>query len=742
MDLLPILYMMCWSRQKQSLAFSLLLFTTILSTNLFIQQSLVSDTTSEDDAAHQLQKSDDGQILETDTLDAPSKNNVRSWLPNPIFEKLDSLSYPDNAAARVYNALYPLDPRYKDDVAPPEDPAPRVTVLMPCHGQAKYLHDALASLLNQTYPFWELAILDDGSSDGCAAEALAILAAYFPDGGIQHQRHTSSYLHVVNATANNEDASSVQHSHRLKRVLSQFGNFTFDTYDLDTAFTFSSPAVSTSAFDRGYAARPLHPMVTSSWRAGHAPHIRVYKHANLGLAAARNFALFHTTVFPQRGNGYAHIYAHPAATWVCLLDADDALHPWYLELAVRHAWAADPTLQLITSGQQFFGESRNTWASVPYLWDKQTALAYGPLPISTLVRRARLLELTTAWPAHLPYGNEDWTAWIGLLWLPGVRVGRIEKHHVHVMLRELEDALASVHRDVPGRRVWQAEMLDVAAMSHLGRPQPGNAVDLPRKDMFEAGVVPRVPRPVFPTNTGPHFLRYRWKRQSMQRSKEHLKHVHLPMMRTLLPHLYGPSQILQDHTTLREKLTAAVANKILEAIQRFAPAAHLLSSRGKGMAFDTLTALETFPLEESMGMETLGVEEEDLPDLNLTPLYCGNAGEAALWMGLYYEGLGRNATEAKRWYMLGLLQRERSFVAEDRILTNQSASTRMETLRTAAEQRHRSSDVAGGAGDADWQLWWRLGTLRGEEGDVADAQRFCGKAIHFAGPRLRPFANY
>ncbi|MBA3284207.1 MAG: glycosyltransferase family 2 protein, partial [Nitrosopumilus sp.] len=42
---------------------------------------------------------------------------------------------------------------------------PKVTVLMPVYNASAYLHDAIQSILNQTFQDFEFLIIDDGSSD-------------------------------------------------------------------------------------------------------------------------------------------------------------------------------------------------------------------------------------------------------------------------------------------------------------------------------------------------------------------------------------------------------------------------------------------------------------------------------------------------------------------------------------------------------------------------------------------------
>ena len=48
-----------------------------------------------------------------------------------------------------------------------------VSVIVPCYNQASYLGDALESVLNQTYPYWECFIVNDGSTDHTEEVALA-----------------------------------------------------------------------------------------------------------------------------------------------------------------------------------------------------------------------------------------------------------------------------------------------------------------------------------------------------------------------------------------------------------------------------------------------------------------------------------------------------------------------------------------------------------------------------------------
>jgi len=49
------------------------------------------------------------------------------------------------------------------------DRAPRVSVILPCYNGEAYLREAVQSILDQTYPDFELIVVDDGSTDGSPA---------------------------------------------------------------------------------------------------------------------------------------------------------------------------------------------------------------------------------------------------------------------------------------------------------------------------------------------------------------------------------------------------------------------------------------------------------------------------------------------------------------------------------------------------------------------------------------------
>jgi glycosyltransferase involved in cell wall biosynthesis len=51
--------------------------------------------------------------------------------------------------------------------------SPLVTIVIPCHRQAHFLRDAVASALDQTHPAIEVVVVDDAAPDGVLAAAVA-----------------------------------------------------------------------------------------------------------------------------------------------------------------------------------------------------------------------------------------------------------------------------------------------------------------------------------------------------------------------------------------------------------------------------------------------------------------------------------------------------------------------------------------------------------------------------------------
>lgn len=68
---------------------------------------------------------------------------------------------------------------------------PKIVIYMPCYNHEKYIRDAVDSILNQTYPNWELYIVNDGSTDRTGD----ILATY-QDERIHYYEFKENTKHV------------------------------------------------------------------------------------------------------------------------------------------------------------------------------------------------------------------------------------------------------------------------------------------------------------------------------------------------------------------------------------------------------------------------------------------------------------------------------------------------------------------------------------------------------------------
>ena len=70
---------------------------------------------------------------------------------------------------------------------------PIVSVLLPVHNADKYLVEAVKSVLNQSYSFFELIILDDGSTDSCTD-----FLVHFLDERIHLIKRKHNYIDTLN----------------------------------------------------------------------------------------------------------------------------------------------------------------------------------------------------------------------------------------------------------------------------------------------------------------------------------------------------------------------------------------------------------------------------------------------------------------------------------------------------------------------------------------------------------------
>jgi len=126
------------------------------------------------------------------------------------------------------------------------------------------------------------------------------------------------------------------------------------------------------------------------------PRTTVYRTPNQGLAAARNFLI-----------------ARARGKYLCALDADDKLHPQYLERTLA-TLEHDPSLGFASTKMQMFGLETRVWPEDTRC-DLVTLLCHDPVHPAALVRRSAVLAVG-GYDQEMPHqGNEDWDLWIGLI---------------------------------------------------------------------------------------------------------------------------------------------------------------------------------------------------------------------------------------------------------------------------------------------------------------------------------------
>jgi glycosyltransferase involved in cell wall biosynthesis len=125
------------------------------------------------------------------------------------------------------------------------------------------------------------------------------------------------------------------------------------------------------------------------------PKTRVLTTANRGLAAARNLAI-----------------ANSRGRYICALDADDRLHPAFIEKTTA-LLDADPSLAFASTWLETFGDEQWVWrqdrCDFPALLAECVVLTAAP------VRREALEAVGGYDERMVDSGDEDWDLWISLV---------------------------------------------------------------------------------------------------------------------------------------------------------------------------------------------------------------------------------------------------------------------------------------------------------------------------------------
>lgn len=135
---------------------------------------------------------------------------------------------------------------------------------------------------------------------------------------------------------------------------------------------------------------------TNALLAGFArPRTRVLWTENRGLAAARNLAI-----------------AHARGKYLCALDADDKLHPQFLEKATA-ILDGDPSVAFVSAWLETFGDERWVWRQERC--DFPALLAECVVLTAALVRREAIDAAGGYDESMATQGDEDWDLWISLV---------------------------------------------------------------------------------------------------------------------------------------------------------------------------------------------------------------------------------------------------------------------------------------------------------------------------------------
>ena len=119
---------------------------------------------------------------------------------------------------------------------------PLISVIMPCYNMASYVADSIKSVIAQSYPHWELLIVDDASTD----ETVSIIESYVQTDSrirLAIKTQNSGIADTRNQciqTAQGQflaflDADDIWHPEKLEKLLNfmleKNVGFTYSTYD-------------------------------------------------------------------------------------------------------------------------------------------------------------------------------------------------------------------------------------------------------------------------------------------------------------------------------------------------------------------------------------------------------------------------------------------------------------------------------------------------------------------------------
>lgn len=176
------------------------------------------------------------------------------------------------------------------------------------------------------------------------------------------------------------------------------------------------------------------------------PKTRIIHHSeNLGLPAARN-----TGIRQAKGK------------YICCLDADDKLHPTYLEKAML-LMEANPGVSIFYSWVQVFGDEDRVWYSPQF---DPAQLIFSNQIIAPAVFRRKDWEDVGGYREEMNLGYEDWEFWVRLArrGYRGYRipekmllVRRVGRSFVHAAMEkhdQLVDDMRRYNPDVYDNTLW------------------------------------------------------------------------------------------------------------------------------------------------------------------------------------------------------------------------------------------------------------------------------------------------